>query len=66
MERFIPFQPLVKIVGAPNSTNEKIGTLDPPLENNDATSQLEPQKLSAESYQPYIGIKFTQTADPNN
>ena len=41
MELFFPFEPLVNFVGISNSTNEKIGTVDLPLENNDVTSQLE-------------------------
>ena len=45
--------------------NEKIRTLDSPLENINVTSKAEAQNLCSEIFDPNPKIMFTQTADPN-
>ena len=64
LEPSILFHTLVKLVDAEDITNEKIRTLDLPLEVNSLTSKLSSHNLNSENVTPEV--MFTQNNDPNN
>ena len=56
---------MVKPVDAEDFANEKIRTLDLPLETNIVTSTLETRNQSAETYGSNPEVIITKTTDPN-
>ena len=60
----IPFPTLAKFVNAEDIRDEKVRTLDLPVETNLVVSKLEFQILSAETYDPNPENMFIQTTDP--
>ena len=66
MEPSIPIPKLVKLDNSEEIRNEKIPTLDSPLENNNVTSKLESQNLSTEIHDASPEILLTQTTHPSN
>ena len=56
---------LFKIVDAEDITNEKIRTLDLPVEDINVTSKLESRSLSPENCDPNPEFLFAQISDPN-
>ena len=54
LEPSIPFHTLVKLVDAEDITNEKIRTLDLPLEVNSLTSKLSSHTLNSEDITPEV------------
>ena len=66
MEPSIPFHTLIKLVDSEDITKEKNRPFELPLEINIATSKLESQNSSAETYDPSPEGMCTQTIDLNN
>ena len=65
MEPSIPFHALVELVDAKDNTNEKNRTIDLPLEIDNVPSKLASQNLYAQTYDPNLELKLSQTTDPN-
>ena len=60
----IPLRILGKFVDAEDLTNEKVRTLDLPLDIINVTAKLESQLFSSEIYDPNPKITCAQTTDP--
>ena len=64
LEPSIPFHTLVKLVDAKDITNEKIRTLNLPLEGNSLTLKLSSTNLNSQD--KTLESMFTQINDPND